>query len=209
MLRPTAVPAAGARAPSLRSSSPVRALALALGLALAAGLLGPTATPAGPLQVKVLKACPDCRLPAAEPCSSVKEHWDRAAVWTPDETVRIHAVSIPEQTEIAIYTDIEVSTAPEMYLPDGHIFRVKYAGPGILREPACEVSFAGSNLTTTNIVFPLGYWIHIEADTPIYVHMDVINWSPYEIEPMTQDVYIYYTVDRGRDAPLGIRQGVE
>jgi len=25
------------------------------------------------------------------------------------------------------------------------------------------------------------------------VHMDVINWTPYAISPMTQDVYIYYS----------------
>lgn len=173
-------------------------------LVVLAALLRPSAVTAADLQVKVLKACPDCRLPAAPACTSVKEHWDRAATWTPDETVRIHAVSIPEQAEIALYTDIEVSTAPEMYLEDGHIFRVKYAGPGIVRSPSCEISFSGSNLTTTNIVFPLGYWIRVEAGTPIYVHMDVINWSPYEIHPMTQDVYIYYTVDHGRDAPLGL-----
>lgn len=177
---------------------------LALPIALAGLFLLPSALPAANLQVKVLKACTDCLLPAAEACSSVKEHWDRAATWTPEDTVRIHAVSIPEQTEIAIYTDIEVSTAPEMYLPEGHIFRVKYAGPGIVRDPACDISFSGSNLTTTNIVFPLGYWIEVEAGTPVHVHMDVINWSPYEIQPMTQDVYIYYTVDRGRDMPLGL-----
>lgn len=162
---------------------------------------------AGGLQVQVLKACPDCLLPAAPPCASVKEHWDRAATWVPDQTVRIHAVSIPEQTEIALYTDIEVSTAPEMYLPDGHIFRVKYAGPAIQRDPPCEVSFAGSNLTTTNIAFPSGTWIEVPAGTPIHVHMDVINWSPYEIHPMTQDVYVYYSVDPvPRDSGLIGRQ---
>jgi hypothetical protein len=145
------------------------------------------------LQVKVLKACPDCRLPAAEACTSVHRHWDRAATWTPETAVRIHAVSIPEQTEVAIYTDIEVSTAAEMYLPEGHIFRAKYAGPGILRNPPCDVSFAGSNITATQIVFPTGTWIEVPAGTPIYVHLDVINWTPYEIHPMTQDVYIYYS----------------
>jgi hypothetical protein len=81
-----------------------------------------------------------------------------------------------------------------MYLPYGHIFRVKYAGPGIIRNPPCESSFVGSNITTTNIVFPSGYWISVKEGKPIYVHMDIINWSPYVINPMTQDVYIYYTV---------------
>lgn len=146
------------------------------------------------LKVKVLKACETCTLPEAPgPCQSSKQHWDQAATWIPEMNIRIHAVSIPEQTEVSIYTDIEVSTAPQMYLQDGHIFRVKYAGPGLLRDPPCESSFLGSNITTTNIVFPSGYWISVKKDVPIYVHMDVINWTPFEINPMTQDVYIYYT----------------
>jgi hypothetical protein len=94
---------------------------------------------------------------------------------------------------VSIYTDIEVSTAPLMYLPEGHIFRVKYAGPGILRDPPCPQSFVGSNITTTNIVFPSRYGISVPAGTPVYVHMDVKNWSPFQIDRMTQDVYIYYT----------------
>jgi hypothetical protein len=168
---------------------PARSLALVLwaGLALAA------AATATELKVKVLKACPDCALPAAPACASVKAHWDRAATWVPPRTIRIHAVNIPEQSEVTLYTDIEVSTAREMYLLQGHIFRAKYAGPGILRQPACEISFAGSNVTTTNIAFPAGTWITVPAGKPIYVHMDVINWTPYAISPMTQDVYIYYS----------------
>lgn len=146
------------------------------------------------LKVKVLKACQDCKLTAAPgQCQSSVNHWDKAAEWTPEKNIKIHAVSIPEQTEISIYADIEVSTAEKMYLPFGHIFRVKYAGPGILRNPPCAESFLGSNITTTNIVFPTGYWISIPKGTTVYVHMDVINWSPYEINPMAQDVYIYYT----------------
>ena len=156
-------------------------------------MLAPALGVATDLKVKVLKACPSCTLPAAEPCASVKFHQDRAATWTPAKTIRIHAVNIPEQSEVALYTDIEVSTAPEMYLLQGHIFRAKYAGPGILRNPACEISFAGSNVTTTSIVFPAGYWITVPAGTPIHVHMDVINWTPYAITPMTQDVYFYYS----------------
>ena len=148
---------------------------------------------AADLKVKVLKACEDCQLPSAPaPCQSASRHWDQAATWVPTENIRIQAVSIPEQTEISIYTDIEVSTAPQMYLPEGHIFRVKYAGPGILRDPPCPQSFLGSNITTTNIVFPFGSWISVPAGTPVYVHMDVKNWSPFQIDHMTQDIYIYY-----------------
>jgi hypothetical protein len=147
------------------------------------------------LKVKVLKGCEDCVLPAAPaPCQSSSAHWDKAGTWTPDTDIRIHAVSIPEQTEVSIYTDIEVSTAPFMYLPDGHIFRVKYAGPGILRNPPCPESYVGSNVTTNNITFPSGSWIKAKAGKPIYVHMDVKNWSPYQIDHMTQDVYIYYSI---------------
>jgi hypothetical protein len=156
-------------------------------------VLAPALGAATDLKVKVLKACPSCTLPAAEPCASVKFHKDRAATWTPAKAIRIHAVNIPEQSEVTLYTDIEVSTASEMYLLEGHIFRAKYAGPGILRNPACDISFAGSNVTTTSIVFPAGYWITVSAGTPIYVHMDVINWTPYAIAPMTQDVYLYYS----------------
>lgn len=170
------------------SPPPLRRVVTLLALALS-----PTLVAATELKVKVLKACPACSLPAAEPCASVKFHQDRAAMWKPTKTIRIHAVNIPEQSEVTLYTDIEVSTAPEMYLLQGHIFRAKYAGPGILRNPACDISFAGSNITTTNIVFPAGYWITVPAQTPIYVHMDVINWTPYAISPMTQDVYIYYS----------------
>ncbi len=90
-------------------SVPVYSLAI---VSVLVALLLPSAVSAAKLLVNVLKACPDCRLPAAPACTSVKEHWDRAATWTPEETVRIHAVSIPEQAEIALYTDIEVSTAP-------------------------------------------------------------------------------------------------
>ena len=155
-----------------------------------------TQSEAHSLKVKVIKACPDCVLPAAPaPCQSASLHQDRAATWTPTKNIRIHAVSIPEQSDISIYTDIEVTTASAMYLPDGHIFRVKYAGPGIVRDPACPrgPAYVGSNITTTNITFPSGSWISVRAGTPIHVHMDVKNWSPLEIERMTQDVYIYYS----------------
>lgn len=146
------------------------------------------------LKVQVIKGCENCVLPAAPAaCQSSSSHWDKAGVWIPQRNVRIQAVSIPEQTEVSIYTDIEVSTAPAMYLPDGHIFRVKYAGPGILRDPPCPESFVGSNVTTTNITFPSGSWILVRAGQPVYVHMDVKNWSPFQVDHMTQDVYIYYS----------------
>jgi hypothetical protein len=80
-------------------------------------------------------------------------------------------------------------------VPPGHIFRAKYAGPGIIRErePHCDVSFSGSNITATNIVFPADSWIRVDAGTTIWVHLDVVNWSPFEVDPFTQDVYIYYS----------------
>lgn len=157
-------------------------------------ILGALPLEARDLKVKVLKACQDCLLPAAPAsCQSTLFHRDRAATWIPEKNILIHAVSIPEETEVSIYTDIEVSTSPQMYMLEGHIFRVKYAGPGILRDPPCPQSFLGSNITTTNIVFPSGHWIRVKAGTPIYVHMDVRNWSPFEINPMAQDVYIYYS----------------
>lgn len=164
-------------------------------LCLAAACLA-TEAEAEALKVKVLKACPDCVLPAApERCQSAPMHKEQAATWTPTNSIRIHAVSIPEQSDVAIYTDIEVTTAPKMYLPDGHIFRVKYAGPGIVHDTPCPraQAYLGSNITTTNITFPSGAWIEVRAGTPIYVHMDVKNWSPLQVERMTQDVYIYYT----------------
>ena len=112
----------------------------------------------------------------------------------PSLTTRQLAVILVTVPLLAAYTDIEVTTAPKMYLPEGHIFRVKYAGPGILRDPPCPhaQAYVGSNITTTNIAFPSGTWISVPAGTPIYVHMDVKNWSPQQIERMTQDVYIYY-----------------
>ena len=175
-------------------------------IAIACLAVGPTTTgvEAGSLKVKVMKACPECVLPAAPgPCQSASMHQEKAATWLPEKDVRIHAVSIPEQSDIAIYTDIELTTAPKMYLPDGHIFRVKYAGPGILRDSSCArgASYVGSNVTTTNITFPSGWWILVPAGTPVYVHMDVKNWSPIAIERMTQDVYIYYTDEPSVRAP--------
>jgi hypothetical protein len=154
----------------------------------------------GSLKVMVLKACQTCTLPAAPaPCQSTHFHQDQAAAWTPGTPIRIVAASIPEQTEISIYTDIEISTSPQMYMTAGHIFRTKYAGPGVLQSPPCSASYAGSNITTTNIAFPSGYGIDIAAGTPIYVHMDIINWSPISIYPMAQDSYLYYVETGGSE----------
>ncbi len=170
------------------AASPLWILALVLSLGLVAG----SDAQAGALKVQVVKAGETFVVPAAPECNSSKVHLDRAGTWVPERAIRIVAVSIPEQSEISLYTDIEVSTAPEMYLPEGHIFRVKYAGPMISRNPSCPVEFHGSNITTTNITFPQGSYIRVKAGQPVYVHLDVINWTPYTIDPFTQDVYIYY-----------------
>lgn len=147
------------------------------------------------LLVKVLKAGRNLKLPQARDGRPTIIHLDKAAEWVPDCAIWIHAVSIPEQSEVSVYADIEVSTAQEMYAEIGHIFRVKYAGPGLLRNPADKCSYLGSNVSTTNIVFPAGLAIHVEKGTAIYVHLDLRNKSDYDIYPMSQDIYIYYTMD--------------
>lgn len=147
------------------------------------------------LCVKVIKAGCNLRLAKAELEGPCKVHLDRAGEWLVPDAIRIHAVSIPEQSEVSIYADIEVSTSPKMYLETGHIFRVKYAGPAIQRTPPAPVYFSGSNITTTNIAFPSGTSIYIARSQTIYVHLDLVNHSPYDIDPMTQDVYIYYTFE--------------
>ena len=148
------------------------------------------------LYVKAIKAGCNLRLAKAESESPCKVHLDRAGEWVMSDAIRIHAVSIPEQSEISIYADIEVSTASKMYMERGHIFRVKYAGPAIQQTPPAAVYFSGSNITTTNITFPSGTSIHIGRSQTIYVHLDLVNHSPYDVDPMTQDVYIYYTLER-------------
>jgi hypothetical protein len=122
------------------------------------------------LETHVIKACSTCALPAAPACDSVKRHWDKAGSWLPNRAVFIHGVSIAENTEITLYVDIEVSTAPFMYLDFGHIFRMKYAGPGILRNPPCPVSYVGSNITSTQKVLPAGTGIYIPSGVPVYIH---------------------------------------
>jgi len=120
-------------------------------------------------------------------------HKDKAGEWVPDKNVVILAVSIPEQIDVDLYTDIEVSTSTVMYQTTGHIFRVKYSGPGLYDYGATSGNtYLGSNITTTNITFPNGYGIFVKAGSPVYVHLDVRNGSLIDIT-VEQDCYIYYT----------------
>lgn len=155
------------------------------------------------IHVKVIKAETSLRLPSETDGTPGKVHMDRAGEWLVEKDVRVHAVSIPEQSEISIYADIEVSTSPEMYLEKGHIFRAKYAGPAIQGGPEAGPRFAGSNITNTNIVFPSGTSIGLKAEQRVFVHLDLINHSPFVIEPMTQDVYVYYSYQSGSAVELG------
>ena len=119
-------------------------------------------------------------------------HVPRAGQWTPERKVAIVAVSVPEQTDVDLYADVEISTAPEMYLSTGHIFRAKYAGPGLFDYGASAGNtYLGSNITTTNISFPSGYGIVVPAGTPVYVHLDVRNQSLIDVD-FDQDCYLYY-----------------
>lgn len=117
---------------------------------------------------------------------------EKAGIWVPKTDVYIVGVSIPEQTDIDLYVDIEVSTNPKMYQEIGHIFRVKYAGPGLYDYSATTGStYIGSNITTTNIIFPPPYAIFVRARTPICVHIDAINGSLIDVT-LEQDCYLYY-----------------
>lgn len=124
-------------------------------------------------------------------------HVDKAGVWVPKTKVAILAVSVAEQAEIALYTDLEVSTRPEMYQcagddSNGCIFRMKYAGPGLYDYGANSGStYLGSNITTTSLTFPPGYGILVPAGTPIYVHLDVRNQSLIDLK-VDQDAWLYY-----------------
>ena len=120
-------------------------------------------------------------------------HKDKAGEWTPKNDVAIVAVSIPEQTDVDLYTDIEVSTSPEMYQTNGHIFRAKYSGPGLYDYGATSGStYIGSNVTTTNITFPSGVAIIVKKGVPVYVNLDERNHSLVDIN-VDQDCYLYYT----------------
>jgi hypothetical protein len=160
---------------------------------LAAALAGGTPARGGeekgelkPLSVAVIKA-------TTGSCASGRTcHVARAGSWTPAQKVAIVAVSVPEQTDVDLYADIEISTAPEMYLTTGHIFRAKYAGPGLFDYGASSGNtYLGSNVTSTNISFPSGYGIVVAAGTPVYVHLDVHNQSLIDVS-FDQDCYLYY-----------------
>lgn len=124
-------------------------------------------------------------------------HKDRAGAWIPETKVAILAVSVAEQADIDLYTDLEVSTRPEMYQchgsnAEGCIFRMKYAGPGLMDYSAKSGStYLGSNITNTNMTFPPGYGIIVPAGTPIYVHLDVRNGSLIDLK-VDQDAWLYY-----------------
>lgn len=124
-------------------------------------------------------------------------HVDRAGVWIPDTTIAILGVAAAEQADIDLYTDLEVSTRPEMYQchgGDAHgcVFRMKYAGPGLFDYSATSGStYLGSNITNTSMTFPAGYGIVISAGTPLYIHLDVRNTSLIDLK-VDQDVWLYY-----------------
>ncbi|BCU07695.1 hypothetical protein [Allochromatium tepidum] len=165
---------------------------------IAAALLGslipfgvPRAGDIEPLKVAVIKAATGlCK--RGETC-----HKDRAGSWTPKKAIAILAVSVAEQADIDLYTDIEVSTRPEMYQcagddSKGCIFRAKYAGPGLFDYGSTSGStYIGSNITNTNITFPSGYGLMVPAGEPIYVHLDVRNGSLIDLQ-VDQDAWIYY-----------------
>ena len=124
-------------------------------------------------------------------------HRDQAGSWTPKTKVAIVAVSIAEQSDVALYVDAEVSTKPAMYQCDetdatGCIFRAKYVGPGLYDYGATSgTTYLGSNVTNTNMAFPAGYAIVLEAGVPVYVHLDVRNGSLIDVN-VDQDVWLYY-----------------
>jgi hypothetical protein len=124
-------------------------------------------------------------------------HVDRAGAWVPKTRVGIVAVSIAEQADVDLYVDAEISTKAEMYQCNaedatGCVFRMKYAGPGLYDYGARSGStYLGSNVTTTNISFPSGYAIVVEAGTPVYLHLDVVNSSLIDLA-VDQDAWIYF-----------------
>ncbi len=124
-------------------------------------------------------------------------HKDRAGSWTPKTAIAILGVSVAEQADIDLYTDVEVSTRAEMYQcagddSKGCIFRAKYAGPGLFDYSANSGStYIGSNITNTTIMFPTGYGIMVPAGEPIYIHLDVRNGSLIDLK-VDQDAWIYY-----------------
>ncbi|TMA36181.1 MAG: hypothetical protein E6J87_01410 [Deltaproteobacteria bacterium] len=165
---------------------PAPALALAL-------LVAPAASSAQvkPLSTAVIKSTTGMCL-KGKTC-----HKDQAGVWVPPTKIAILAVSLAEQTDLALYVDIEVSTRPSMYMcagsdSKGCISRAKYTGPGLFSYGATSGStYLGSNMTNTYVAFPDGYGIIVEAGTPIYVHLDARNGSLIDVV-IDQDAWLYY-----------------
>jgi hypothetical protein len=124
-------------------------------------------------------------------------HKDKAGAWVPKTRIAILGVSVAEQADIDLYTDLEVSTRPEMYQCNGDdaqgcIYRAKYAGPGLFDYSSTSGStYLGSNITTTALSFPSGYGIVIPAGVSIYVHLDVRNGSLVDLS-VDQDAWLYY-----------------
>jgi hypothetical protein len=173
-----------------RAAGPLRTLIGAALLALSA--LPTTAAPGiQPISTAVIKATTGLCYRGSV-C-----HVDKAGVWVPKTRVAILSVSAAEQADVALYVDLEVSTRPEMYQCAGNdskgcIFRMKYAGPGLFAYGANSGStYLGSNITTTNMTFPAGYGIVVEAETPVYVHLDVRNQSLIDLK-VDQDAWLYY-----------------
>jgi hypothetical protein len=167
-----------------------RASALLIPLLSAACATEPV-SPLMPLETAVIKATTGL-CGRGQTC-----HVDRAGAWVPQTRVGIVAASIAEQADIDLYVDAEISTRPEMYQCNsedgtGCVFRAKYAGPGLYDYGASSGStYLGSNVTTTNITFPSGYAIVVEAGTPVYLHLDVINGSLIDLS-VDQDAWLYY-----------------
>ena len=168
------------------------AIALVAALALPRAALAQPPAPLKPLRTAVIKA-------SAGLCTKGTTcHRNKAGVWTPKTKVGIVAVSIPEQADVDLYVDVEISTRPEMYQcnendADGCVFRMKYVGPGLYDYGAKSGStYLGSNVTNTNLTFPSGYGIVVPAGVPVYVHLDVINGSLIDLS-LDQDAWIYYT----------------
>lgn len=147
------------------------------------------------LHTKVIKAGAGYNILKASRCESTHQVWHKAGVWIPNHTIRVLHILIAEQSEIALYVDIEVSLHPKMLSADQdeQLFRYKYAGPSVQYSPPCPVQYAGSN-TTNNIINLVPQGIVVKRGTPIYVHLDIINWAPIDIN-MTQDVTLYYTLE--------------
>src|SRR3989338_8597527 len=148
------------------------------------------------LHTKVIKAGLGCSIDAGTRNKQVHETWHKTGEWIPDHDIRIMHILIAEQSEIALYVDIEVSLNPHMLRADQdeQLFRYKYAGPAVQWNPPCSVQYSGSN-TTNNIMNLAPQGIVIKRGTPIYVHIDVINWAPITIRGMIQDVTLYYTLE--------------